>query len=237
MNNQNKAKKQDNQLNTVVNKLTKAALGASASDIDIEDPAELNSYISNMLLQEAKKKEKLFEKYGTTAYLNPLQSFERTTKPDKQFLSNIIKHTNSHNRHLLKQEKISKEMNIKDHKSKASHHLLTINRLLDSKNNNDKKENKRKKDETKESEREKDKSKKKQSRREDEFDSNRKRDRFEGNKKEQEKEIKFKGRGKVGLNRMDKYFKEDYNAKMDFDDLNCSYKNNDEIIGPMPNLK
>ncbi|KAI9144457.1 hypothetical protein BKA69DRAFT_1036014 [Paraphysoderma sedebokerense] len=89
-------------LDSVVSNLVRAAVGGNTSAIPDED---LDSYVANMIMQEAKQKSKKYQEIGVRAYLPG--NTGPGMRPDRSFLRNVIKQTDSHNQALLKRERQS----------------------------------------------------------------------------------------------------------------------------------
>ncbi|KAJ9072473.1 hypothetical protein DSO57_1027201 [Entomophthora muscae] len=90
-----------NTLDAVVKKLQWAAVGKSEPSNSSDD---IDSYVSSLIIEEAKKSSKLYEKVGARAYLDPSTGSDpcQLKKTNKVFLNNIVKNTNSHNRYIAK---------------------------------------------------------------------------------------------------------------------------------------
>ncbi|GMK56566.1 hypothetical protein CspeluHIS016_0304060 [Cutaneotrichosporon spelunceum] len=91
-------------LNSVVNKLVRAAASVSA---EISD-ADLDAHVARILAEEAKANDSKWSELGLGAYLRREQSRDSpdpsAPKPNKRFLSSIIRQVDGHNNALLRQQ-------------------------------------------------------------------------------------------------------------------------------------
>ncbi|KAG0163529.1 hypothetical protein DFQ28_011520 [Apophysomyces sp. BC1034] len=84
-------------LSTAVNDLIRAAAGGDAQNVADED---LDKYIANVILKEAEAKRKKYNQVGVRAY-QPDTGFT-LPKPNKRFLLNVVRATDSHNQAVLR---------------------------------------------------------------------------------------------------------------------------------------
>ncbi|WVO21234.1 uncharacterized protein IAS62_002541 [Cryptococcus decagattii] len=93
-------------LNSVVNRLVRAAAGISQ---DISD-AELDSHVAQLLAEEAKAKELKWSELGLTGLLGNSMAAGRDSpdpslpKPNKRFLASVIRTVDGHNSALLRSQ-------------------------------------------------------------------------------------------------------------------------------------
>jgi len=109
-----------NTLDSIVTKLQWAAVGKSDS---ITSGVDIDKYVSELILEEAKKSNKLYNKLGLRAYLDPTTGSKpcNLRKTNKTFLRNIVKNTNCHNKII---ERASEHTAIKlqhSHKNPSKH--------------------------------------------------------------------------------------------------------------------
>ncbi|GEM10881.1 hypothetical protein Rt10032_c12g4898 [Rhodotorula toruloides] len=82
-------------LTDIVSSLTRAQVGAAAASVADD---ELDKHIAEMLLKEAKQKDRMWGERGTRAYYDPDK--EKTAairKPNTRFLSAVIRNVDDHN--------------------------------------------------------------------------------------------------------------------------------------------
>ncbi|GAA6056892.1 hypothetical protein NBRC10513_006528 [Rhodotorula toruloides] len=82
-------------LTDIVSSLTRAQVGSAAASVADD---ELDKHIAEMLLKEAKQKDKMWGERGTRAYFDPDK--EKTAairKPNTRFLSAVIRNVDDHN--------------------------------------------------------------------------------------------------------------------------------------------
>ncbi|KAL8280617.1 hypothetical protein RQP46_006940 [Phenoliferia psychrophenolica] len=89
-------------LSSVVSNLVRSSYGASASQLDVPDD-QLDRHVADLLLAEASEKQKQWGTRGTRAYLDELDEPPKR-KPNKRFLTNMIKSVDDHNSALKKAE-------------------------------------------------------------------------------------------------------------------------------------
>ncbi|KAI9013861.1 hypothetical protein CLU79DRAFT_768295 [Phycomyces nitens] len=92
--------KKPSAISSVVNDLIRAAAGSDAQSVADED---LDRYVANVILKEAEAKRKQYNQVGIRAYqpdtgLPP----NRLPKPNKRFLLNVVKATDSHNQEVIR---------------------------------------------------------------------------------------------------------------------------------------
>ncbi|KAF9787315.1 hypothetical protein BJ322DRAFT_716365 [Thelephora terrestris] len=85
-------------LSSVVSGLVRAQVGSSVPSSVQED--EVDRYVQELILKEAKQKAERYSNLGIQAYLPP--STGNAAKTDKRFLSQIIRRTDDHNKTILK---------------------------------------------------------------------------------------------------------------------------------------
>ncbi|KAF7726099.1 hypothetical protein EC973_009074 [Apophysomyces ossiformis] len=87
-------------LSTAVNDLIRAAAGGEAHNVADED---LDKYIANLILKEAEAKRKRYDQLGVRAYQTDRElSRSSLPKPNKRFLLNVVRATDSHNQAVLR---------------------------------------------------------------------------------------------------------------------------------------
>ncbi|KAI8051046.1 uncharacterized protein B0P05DRAFT_591913 [Gilbertella persicaria] len=88
--------KQQSAINSVVTDLIRAAAGAGAQHVADED---VDKYVADLILKEAEEKRKKYKDIGVKAYLpEPTQK----PKPNTRFLLNVVKATDSHNQAVIR---------------------------------------------------------------------------------------------------------------------------------------
>ncbi|KAL0095504.1 hypothetical protein J3Q64DRAFT_1693709 [Phycomyces blakesleeanus] len=92
--------KKSSAISSVVNDLIRAAAGGDAKSVADED---LDRYVADVILKEAEAKRKQYNQVGIRAYqpdtgLPP----NRLPKPNKRFLLNVVKATDSHNQEVIR---------------------------------------------------------------------------------------------------------------------------------------
>ncbi|KAI0253280.1 hypothetical protein BJV78DRAFT_1195592 [Lactifluus subvellereus] len=93
----------DGSLSSVVSGLMRAQTGASVSSTVTDD--DLDRHVAELILKEAKKKAEQYDQQGISAYLPQPES--NVPKPNKRFLSSIIRHTDDHNKSILRAQVLS----------------------------------------------------------------------------------------------------------------------------------
>ncbi|KAJ3045519.1 hypothetical protein HDV00_009174 [Rhizophlyctis rosea] len=104
-------------LHSVVSSLTRAAVGGAASDIQDDD---IDRYVAELIAQEAAVANKRYDTFGVSAFLGQKKNLP---KPNKRFLSNVIKSTDAHNEALLRKEREEAEDRLKELKRKRREEL------------------------------------------------------------------------------------------------------------------
>ncbi|KAI9199814.1 uncharacterized protein BJ171DRAFT_584861 [Polychytrium aggregatum] len=85
-------------LDSVVNKLVRAAVGGKAADVPDGD---MEKYVVEMMMKEASAAKRKYEQRGAAAYFDQ-EKQSNLPKPNKRFLMNIIRSTDDHNKALLR---------------------------------------------------------------------------------------------------------------------------------------
>ncbi|KAL1713724.1 hypothetical protein EV715DRAFT_295854 [Schizophyllum commune] len=87
-------------LSSVVSNLVRASMGSSVSPTVTDE--DLDRHVAELILKEAKKKAERYQETGIRAYLAPSLHDANAPRPNKRFLSSIIKSTDDHNRSILR---------------------------------------------------------------------------------------------------------------------------------------
>ncbi|KAH9486458.1 hypothetical protein JR316_0000523 [Psilocybe cubensis] len=87
-------------LSSVVSSLVRASMGTSVPATVTDD--DLDRHVAELIVREAKKKAERYGQQGIRAYISSNVSDPNAPKPNKRFLSSIIKSTDDHNRTILK---------------------------------------------------------------------------------------------------------------------------------------
>ncbi|KAJ3053925.1 hypothetical protein HK097_003075 [Rhizophlyctis rosea] len=95
-------------LNSVVSSLTRAALGNSATDVQDDD---IDRYVAELIASEAAAANSRYDTFGVSAFLGRSKNLP---KPNKRFLTNVIKSTDAHNEALLRKEREEAEDRLRD---------------------------------------------------------------------------------------------------------------------------
>ncbi|KAI0281278.1 hypothetical protein BGY98DRAFT_959736 [Russula aff. rugulosa BPL654] len=93
----------DTSLSSVVSGLVRAQMGTSVSSTVTDE--DLDRHVAELILKEAKKKAEQYGKQGVSAYLPQPES--NVPKPNKRFLSSIIRNTDDHNKSILRAQALS----------------------------------------------------------------------------------------------------------------------------------
>ncbi|KAH9973320.1 hypothetical protein BGW80DRAFT_1309899 [Lactifluus volemus] len=93
----------DGSLSSVVSGLVRAQMGTSLSSTVTDD--DLDRHVAELILKEAKKKAEQYGHQGVSAYLP--QPEGNVPKTNKRFLSTIIRHTDDHNKSILRAQALS----------------------------------------------------------------------------------------------------------------------------------
>ncbi|KAH6577036.1 hypothetical protein BASA60_004272 [Batrachochytrium salamandrivorans] len=92
-------------LDTVVRNLTRAAYGQEVKSVPDHD---MEQYIADLIMKEARRKHSHYEEHGTSALL------ERSIVTNKRFLANIIRNTDSHNELIARKEQEDSSRRLHD---------------------------------------------------------------------------------------------------------------------------
>ncbi|KAI7882699.1 hypothetical protein K492DRAFT_235811 [Lichtheimia hyalospora FSU 10163] len=103
-NNSSSSNNSKSAISNVVNDLIRSAVGGDARNVGDED---LDKYVADMILKEAEAKSKKYQSVGVSAYM-PDQP-NNLPKPNKRFLLNMVRATDSHNQALREQQERAKE--------------------------------------------------------------------------------------------------------------------------------
>ncbi|KAG6380711.1 hypothetical protein JVT61DRAFT_5089 [Boletus reticuloceps] len=91
-------------LSSVVSSLVRASVGTSVlSTVPDED---LDKHVAELILKEAKQKAESYSKLGVKAYL-PTGPDPNAPRPNKRFLSSIIRSTDDHNKTILRAQALA----------------------------------------------------------------------------------------------------------------------------------
>ncbi|KAM0786870.1 hypothetical protein ACM66B_002295 [Microbotryomycetes sp. NB124-2] len=90
-----------NSLSSIVSQLVRSQYGDSASSVPDD---QLDQHVAQMLLQDAQKKQQQWNERGSYLDREPDKNAP-IRKPNKRFLSNMIKNVDEHNQALLRQER------------------------------------------------------------------------------------------------------------------------------------
>lgn len=86
-------------LSSVVSNLVRASMGTTVSPSITDD--DLDRHVAELILREAKQKAESYGEVGIRAYL-PTAPDPNAPRPNKRFLSSIIKSTDDHNKTILR---------------------------------------------------------------------------------------------------------------------------------------
>ncbi|KAI9483401.1 MAG: hypothetical protein EXX96DRAFT_558074 [Benjaminiella poitrasii] len=188
--------KKTNAISNVVNDLMRAAAGASAKDIADED---IDKYVADLILKEAEEKRKKYNEIGVQAY----QPQHKKPKPNTRFLLNVVRATDSHNQAAIK----ANEENV----AKLRRERLE----RESRRTTDERQNRHDRDRERHRRRSSSPRSSRDSHRHER--SGRSPSSNERKSSKEEKEIQYKGRGKVRINTssLDKYFSKGYDPLLD----------------------
>ncbi|KAG1473244.1 hypothetical protein G6F56_001065 [Rhizopus delemar] len=81
--------------NNVVSDLMRAAAGSGARNVADQD---IDQYVADLILREAKEKQKKYNEIGIRAYVPSTPK----PKPNTRFLLNVVKATDSHNQAVIR---------------------------------------------------------------------------------------------------------------------------------------
>ncbi|KAL5533827.1 hypothetical protein ACEPAG_287 [Sanghuangporus baumii] len=87
-------------LSSVVSNLVRASMGSSVPTTVVDD--ELDRYVADLIVKEAKQKAERYLEEGVQAYLPDRDSNSNLPRANKRFLSAIIRNTDEHNRAILR---------------------------------------------------------------------------------------------------------------------------------------
>ncbi|KAI0319472.1 hypothetical protein OF83DRAFT_1162924 [Amylostereum chailletii] len=90
-------------LSSVVSNLMRAQMGSAVSSTVTDD--DLDRHVAELILKEAKQKAERYGKEGYRAFLPPQEN--NAPRPNKRFLSTIIRSTDDHNKSLLRAQALS----------------------------------------------------------------------------------------------------------------------------------
>ncbi|KAI9013300.1 hypothetical protein BC832DRAFT_289149 [Gaertneriomyces semiglobifer] len=102
-------------LQSVVSRLTRAAVGGVPDSIPDE---ELDKYIAETIVKEAALADKRYQQVGISAYLG--KDPNSLPKPNKRFLANIIRDTDAHNERLLRSTELDRRSGTQRSRSPIS---------------------------------------------------------------------------------------------------------------------
>ncbi|KAG1848517.1 hypothetical protein DFJ58DRAFT_466320 [Suillus subalutaceus] len=91
-------------LSSVVSNLVRASMGATVSPSITDD--DLDRHVAELILREAKQKAESYGEVGIRAYL-PTAPDPNAPRPNKRFLSSIIKSTDDHNKTILRAQALA----------------------------------------------------------------------------------------------------------------------------------
>ncbi|KAG2115388.1 hypothetical protein BD769DRAFT_1077188 [Suillus cothurnatus] len=91
-------------LSSVVSNLVRASMGTTVSPSITDD--DLDRHVAELILREAKQKAESYGEVGIRAYL-PTAPDPNAPRPNKRFLSSIIKSTDDHNKTILRAQALA----------------------------------------------------------------------------------------------------------------------------------
>ncbi|KAG2122591.1 hypothetical protein DEU56DRAFT_873602 [Suillus clintonianus] len=91
-------------LSSVVSTLVRASMGTAVSSSITDD--DLDRHVAELILREAKQKAESYGEVGIRAYL-PTAPDPNAPRPNKRFLSSIIKSTDDHNKTILRAQALA----------------------------------------------------------------------------------------------------------------------------------
>ncbi|KAG1889680.1 uncharacterized protein F5891DRAFT_1186164 [Suillus fuscotomentosus] len=91
-------------LSSVVSNLVRASMGTAVSPSITDD--DLDRHVAELILREAKQKAESYGTVGIRAYLPPAPD-PNAPRPNKRFLSSIIKSTDDHNKTILRAQALA----------------------------------------------------------------------------------------------------------------------------------
>ncbi|KAG9313903.1 hypothetical protein JVU11DRAFT_4675 [Chiua virens] len=91
-------------LSSVVSSLVRASMGTSVSTTVPDE--DLDKHVAELILKEAKQKAENYTKLGIKAYL-PEAPDPNAPRPNKRFLSSIIRSTDDHNKTILRAQALA----------------------------------------------------------------------------------------------------------------------------------
>ncbi|KAI8337579.1 hypothetical protein BC941DRAFT_513426 [Chlamydoabsidia padenii] len=92
-------KKPRSVFSSVINDLVRSAIGEKGRQVPDQD---LDSYVADLITKEARAKQSKYKTEGVRAY-QPTPPSSSPLKPNKRFLMNIIKQTDSHNQAVIRE--------------------------------------------------------------------------------------------------------------------------------------
>ncbi|GAA6020921.1 hypothetical protein JCM8202_005495 [Rhodotorula sphaerocarpa] len=106
-------------LSSIVASLTRAQVGGSAATAQVDDDA-LDRHVAELLLQEARNKDKQWGDKGTKAYYDPdKEKNANLRKPNTRFLSSVIRTVDDHNAALRRAEQAAARARERDERDAA----------------------------------------------------------------------------------------------------------------------
>ncbi|KAH7915757.1 hypothetical protein BJ138DRAFT_1076870 [Hygrophoropsis aurantiaca] len=91
-------------LSSVVSNLVRASMGSAVSSTVTDE--DLDRHVAELILKEAKQKAESYSKLGFKAYL-PNNPDPNAPRPNKRFLSSIIRSTDDHNKTILRAQALA----------------------------------------------------------------------------------------------------------------------------------
>ncbi|KAI9250393.1 hypothetical protein EDC94DRAFT_527149 [Helicostylum pulchrum] len=179
----------NNAINNVVANLIRAAAGSSAKDVSDQD---VDKYVADLILKEAQEKRIKYDKVGVEAYQPNGLIKKPKPKPNTRFLLNVVKATDSHNQFVIKANE--------DNVAKLREERLQRER--------------------EERERRRSREHRRDDKKHDKGDTHKKSSNDHSiERQEASNNVQYKGRGKVRINvsSMDKYFSKGYDPLLDVD--------------------
>ncbi|GAA6039989.1 hypothetical protein NBRC10512_006173 [Rhodotorula toruloides] len=111
-------------LTDIVSSLTRAQVGSAATSVADD---ELDKRIAEMLLKEAKQKDKMWGERGTRAYYDPDK--EKTAairKPNTRFLSAVIRNVDDHNTALRRADEAAARKREQEERQAVEHWTVEV---------------------------------------------------------------------------------------------------------------
>ncbi|KAG2231759.1 hypothetical protein INT48_004038 [Thamnidium elegans] len=228
----------NNAVNSVVANLIRAAAGSSAKNVSDQD---VDKYVADLILKEAQEKRTKYDKVGVEAYQPNGLIKKPKPKPNTRFLLNVVKATDSHNQFVIKanednvaklrEERLQREREEREKRRSRERRSSREDRRSSKDDSRSSKGDKRSSREHRYFNRErssrdhKHSSHKSSSSRHDDKKHDRggthknSSDDHSVERQEASNSVQYKGRGKVRINvsSMDKYFSKGYNPLLDVD--------------------